>query len=89
MAEIFGLVAGVISLVAVTLQATAVASRMIDKTIAAHRAADEELERLRHNLEELQRRMEINHEKLESLVSNTKDRGFKKLLQRYTVSPSG
>jgi len=89
MAELFGLAAGVISLVAVTLQATAAASKMLDKTIAAHRAADKELEQLRHNLEELQRRMEINHEKLEVFVSNTKDRGFKKLLQRYAVSPSG
>jgi len=89
MAELFGVASGVISLVAVTIQATAAASKMLDKTIAAHRAADEELEQLRHNLEELQRRMEINHEKLEVLVSNTKNRGFKKLLQRYAVSPSG
>jgi len=89
MADPFSLAAGVISLVVVSLQAIAAASRMLDKTIAAHRAADEELEQLRHNLEALQGRMEINHEKLEVLVSNTKDRGFKKLLQRCAVSPSG
>jgi len=89
MADPFSLATGVISLVVVTLQAIAGASRMIDKTNAAHRAAGEELEQLRHNIEELQRRMEINHEKIEFLVSNTKDRGFKKLLQRYAVSPSG
>ena len=88
MADLFSLTTGVISLIVVTLQAIAGASRMIDKTIAAHRAAGEELEQLQHNLEELQRRMEINHEKLEVFVSNTKDRGFKKLLRRYAVSPS-
>jgi hypothetical protein len=87
MADPFSLATGVISLVAITLQVIAGASRMLDKTIAAHRAADEELERLRRNLEELQRRMESNHGKLESLASNTKDRGFKKLLKRYVVSP--
>jgi len=89
MAELFGVATGVISLIAVTIQATVAASKRLDKTIAAHRAADEELEQLRHNLEELQRRMEINHEKLEVLVSNTKNRSFKKLLQRYAVPPSG
>jgi CHASE1-domain containing sensor protein len=89
MTDPFTLVTGVISLVVVTLQVTASVSKMLDKTIAAHRAADEELERLRCNLEELQSRMESNHEKLMFLASNTKDRGFKKLLQRYAVSPSG
>jgi len=89
MADPFSLATGVISLVVVTVHVIAGASRMLDKTIAAHRAADEELEQLRHNLEEPQRRMVIIHEKLEFLVSNTKDRGFKRLLQRYAVSPSG
>jgi hypothetical protein len=87
MADLFGLATGVISLVAITLSAIAGVSRVLDKTIAAHRAAGEELERLRCNLEALQGRMENNHGKLEFLASNTKDRGFKILLQRYAVPP--
>ena len=87
MADPFSLATGVISLVAITLQAIAGVCRVLDKTITAHRAAGEELEQLRRNLEELQRRMECNHGKLEFMASNTKDRGFKKLLQRYVVSP--
>ena len=86
MADPFSLATGVISLVVVTLQAIAGVSRMLDRTIAAHRAADEELERLRCHLEVLQGRMESNHGKLEALASDTKDRGFKKVLQRYAVS---
>ena len=87
MADPFSLATGVISLVVVTLQVIAGMSRMLDKTVAAHRAANEELERLRVNLEELQRRMESNHGKLEFMASNTKDHSFKKLLQRYARSP--
>ena len=87
MSDPFSLATGVISLVAMTLQTITGLSRMLDKTITAHRAADEELERLRRNIEELSRRMECNHGKLETLASNTKDRGFKKLLQRYAVLP--
>ena len=87
MADPFSLATGVISLVVITLQVIASVSRMLDKTVTAHRAANEELERLRVNLEELQRRMESNHGKLEFLAPNTKDRSFKKLLQRYALSP--
>jgi len=87
MADPFSLATGVISLVVITLNAIAGVSRMLDKTIAAHRDADEELERLRRNLEDLQGRMESNHGRLEGLASNTKDRGFKKVLQRYAVPP--
>jgi hypothetical protein len=85
MADPFSLATGVISLVVITLSAIAGVSRMLDKTIAAHRTAGEELERLRCNLEELQGRMESNHRNLKLLASDTKDRGFKKLLQRYAV----
>jgi len=87
MADPFSLATGVISLVVITLNAIAGVSRMLDKTIAVHRDADEELERLRGNLEVLQGRMESNHGRLEALASNTKDRGFKKVLQRYAVPP--
>ena len=86
MADPFSLATGVISLVVITLQVIAGVSRQLDKTIAVHCAADEELERLRRNLEELQRRMECNYGKLEALATNTKDRGFKKLLKRCAVS---
>ena len=87
MADPFSLATGVISLVVITLQVIAGVSRMLDKTVTAHRAANEELERLRVNLEELQSRMENNHGKLEFMASNTKDRSFKRLLQRYALSP--
>ena len=87
MADPFSLATGVISLVVVTLQVIAGVSRMLDKTVTAHRAANQELERLRVNLEDLQWRMESNHGKLELVASNTKDRSFKKLLQRYALSP--
>jgi len=78
MADPFSLATGVLSLVAITLKVIAGVSNMLNKTIAAHRVADEELERLRCNLEELQERMESNYGKLEALASDTKDRGFKK-----------
>jgi len=87
MADPFSIATGVIALVVVTIQATVAVSSMIDKTNAAHRAAGDELERLRSNLEELQERMESNYRKLEALASDTKDRGFKKVLQRYAVPP--
>ena len=64
MADPFGLAAGVIPLVAMTVQAITGVSRMLDKTITAHRAPDEELERLRRNLEGHQRCMECNRGKL-------------------------
>jgi len=87
MADPFSLATGVISLVVVTINIIAGVSIMLDKTIAAHHDADEELERLRCNPEDLQRRMESNYGKLEALASDTKDRGFKKVLQRYAVPP--
>ena len=87
MADPFSLATGVISLVVITLQVIAGVSRMLDKTVTAHRAANEELERLRVNLEELQGRMESNHGRLQLIASNTKDRNFKRLLQRYALSP--
>ena len=82
MADPFSLATGVVSLVVVTLQVITGVSRMLSKTVTAHRAANEELEQLRVNLEELQRRMESNHGRLKLMASNTKDRSFKKLLQR-------
>ena len=87
MADPFSLATGVISLVVMTLQVIAGVSRMLDKTVTAHRTANEELERLRVNLGKLQRNLEGNHGKLEFMASNTKDRSFKKLLQRYVLSP--
>jgi len=87
MADPFSIATGVISLLVVTINVIAGVSIMLDKTIAAHRDADEELERLRCNLEDLQGRMESNYGKLEALASDTKDRGFKKVLQRYAVPP--
>ena len=80
MGDPLSMVTGILTLVTVALQLVTGASGLIDKTIAAHRAADEELERLKGDLEELQSRVTSVHGKLTFLASNTKDRGFKKLL---------
>ncbi len=56
---------------------------MIDTTVTAYDEATAELEGLQQDLETLQTRMVRIHEVLEVLASNTKDRGFKKLITRY------
>jgi hypothetical protein len=54
---------------------------MIDKTIAAYDEAADELKGLQKDLEQLQTQMIHIHGTLKILASNTKDRGFKKLLR--------
>ena len=87
MADPFSMATGVIALAVRSLQIIAGVSEMFDKTTTARRTAKEELERLRVNIEELQGRMESNHGRLKLMASNTKDGSFKKLLQRYALSP--
>ena len=77
----FSLSTGIVGLVAVALKLVVGALGMIDKTIAAYDEAADELKGLQQDLEKLQTQMIRIHGMLKVLVSNTKDPGFKKLLQ--------
>jgi len=81
MAEAFSLATGIISLLTLAIKLVAGAAGMIDKTIAAHRGAASELQALQSDLKRLDRQVDQIHSKLQFLVTNTKDRAFKKLLQ--------
>jgi hypothetical protein len=83
MADPFSLSTGIVGLVALALQLVVGALRMIDRTVAAHDEAAEELKQLQEDLEDLQMQMIRIHRTLEVLASNTKDQGFKKLLRGY------
>jgi hypothetical protein len=80
--------ASVVSLVAFALQLVTSALGMRDKTVAAYDGAADELKGLQQDLEELQTKMANIHETLETLASNTKDRGFKKVLREYAPCSS-
>ena len=77
----FSLSTGVVSLVALLLKLVVGALGMIDKTVAAYDEAADELKGLQNDLEQLQAQMVRIHATLTVLASNTKDPGFKKLLQ--------
>ncbi len=77
----FSLSTGIVGLIAVALKLVVGALGMIDKTVAAYDEAADELKGLQQDLEYLQTRMIHIHGVLKVLASNTKDRGFKKLLQ--------
>jgi len=83
MADPFSLSAGIVSFVSLALQLVVGTLALIDKTIAAHQEAADELKNLQEDLEDLQTQMDRIHEELEVLASNTKDRGFKRLLREY------
>jgi hypothetical protein len=76
----FSLSTGIVGLVAFALKLVAGAFGMIDKTIAAYDEATDELKGLQQDLEQLQTQLIRIHRTLKVLASNTKDRGFKKLL---------
>jgi hypothetical protein len=76
----FSLSTGIVGLVAFALKLVAGALGMIDKTVAANDEAADELKGLQQDLEQLQTQMIRIHRTLKVLASNTKDRGFKKLL---------
>jgi hypothetical protein len=84
MADPFSLSTGIVGLVALALQLVVGALGMIDRTVAAHDEAADELKKLQEDLEDLQIQMVRIHGTLEVLASNTKDQGFKKLLREYT-----
>jgi hypothetical protein len=69
-----------IGLVAFALKLVTGALGMIDKTVAAYDEAADELKGLQRDLEQLQTQIIRIHRTLKVLASNTKDRGFKKLL---------
>ena len=77
----FGLSTGIVGLVAVALKLVVGALGLIDKTVAAHDEAADELKGLQQDLKRLQTQMIRIHGILKVLASNTKDRGFKKLLR--------
>ena len=77
----FSLSTGILGLVAVALKLVVGALGMIDKTVAAYDEAEDELRELQQDLEQLQTQIIRIHGTMKVLASNTKDRGFKKLLQ--------
>ena len=72
---------GIVGLISTTLKLVFVIRSMIDKTVAAYDEAADELKGLQRDLKQLQKPMIRIHRMLKTLASNTKDRGFKKLLQ--------
>ena len=78
----FGVSTGIVGLIAVALKLVVGALGMIDKTVAAYNEAADELRGLQQDLEQLQTQMVRIHGALDVLASNTKDRGFKKLLKK-------
>ena len=77
----FSLSTGVVGLISFALKLVVGALGMIDKTVAAYDEATDELKGLQQDLEQLQTQMIRIHATLKVLASNTKDRGFKKLLR--------
>ena len=77
----FSLSTGIVGLIAVALKLVVGALGMIDKTVTAHDQAADELKGLQQDLEQLQAQMVRIHRTLKVLAFNTKNRGFKKLLQ--------
>ena len=77
----FSLSTGIVGLIAVALKLVVGALGMIDKTVVAYNEAADELKGLQQDLEQLQTQIIRIHGMLKVLASNTKDQGFKKLLQ--------
>ena len=77
----FSLSTGIVGLISVALKLVVGALGMIDKTVVAYDEAADELKGVQQDLEQLQKQMIRIHGILKVLASNTKDRGFKKLLQ--------
>jgi len=79
----FSLATSVIGVVTFALQLVDSVRGMINQTVDAHDEAADELKELQGDLEDLQTQMISIHTTLTVLASNTKDRGFKKLLREY------
>jgi hypothetical protein len=80
-----GLANGVVALVAIALRLVVGAIGRVDKTIAAYDEAGDELKDLQQDLEMLRMQVAHIHETLQALASNTKDRGFKRLLRECVL----
>ena len=78
----FSLSTGILGLVGVALKLVIGVLGMIDKTVAAYAEVEDELKDLQKDLEQLETQIMRIHETMKVLASNTKDRGFKKLLQK-------
>ena len=77
----FSLSTSVVGLISFALKLVVGSLGMIDKTVVAYDEATDELKGLQLDLEQLQTQMIRIHATLKVLASNTKDRGFKKLLR--------
>ena len=77
----FSLSTGIVGLITVALKLVVGALGIIDKTVAAYDEAADELKGLQQDLEQLQAQMVRIHRTLKVLAFNTKNLGFKKLLQ--------
>ena len=81
MADPLSVTTGILSLLTIAIKLVVGAAGLIDRTATAHREAANELRDLQQDLEQLDRRMVQIHGALQLLVTNTKDRALKKLLQ--------
>ena len=84
MADPLSVTTGIISLITLAIKLVVGAAGLIDKTMTAHHEAANELQNLQWDLERLERQMDQIHVTLQFLATNTKDRAFKKLLQKYS-----
>ena len=73
---------GIISLITLAIKLVVGAAGLIDKTVAAHRDAANELQDLKQDLEQLEWQMDQIHGTLQFLAANTKDHAFKELLRK-------
>jgi peptidoglycan hydrolase CwlO-like protein len=81
MADPLSVTTGIISLITLAVKLVVGAAGLIDKTTTAHREAANELQDLQRDLGRLEKQMDRIHSQLQFMVSNTKDRALKKLLQ--------
>ena len=80
--EPFSLATGIVGLITIALNLVTGALGMIDKTIADHDEAADELKKLQEDLEGLQSKMSHIHITLKVLASDTKNRTFKTMLRK-------
>ena len=82
MADPFSLTTGVLSALALALKLVVGAIGMVDKTKSAHLELLDKLKLLQSELEDLRTQTKQVHVKLRAFASSTKDRAFKRLLQK-------
>ena len=81
----FSLSSGIVGHISVALKLAVGALGMIDKTVNAHDEALAELKGLQKDLERLQTQIVRIYAVMKVLATNTKDRGFKNLLQEVVL----